>query len=80
MSDTNVIDHLTAPDRFGTQTRLAEAAEVKPHTICEKRKSNALTHANMRRILENGPKMGVPVRPEDFFPEIAADDRQDTAA
>lgn len=67
----NVIDHLTAPERFRTQTRLAEAAGVKPHTICEKRKSdNPLTHVQMRRILRVAPAMGVAVEPSDFFPEL----------
>lgn len=66
----NVIDHLTAPERFRTQTRLAEAAGVRPHTICEKRKTNALTHEQMRRILRKAPEMGVELTPADFFPEI----------
>ncbi len=70
MSD-NVIDHLTAPERFRTQTRLAEAAGVRPHTISEKRRSNALTHVQMRRILEVAPAMGVKVGPQDFFPEFS---------
>lgn len=73
MSDTNVIDHLTAADRFGTQTRLAEAAGVKPHTISEKRKAGNLTHEQMRRILRVAPAMGVSIRPDDFFPEISND-------
>lgn len=67
MSD-NVIDHLTAPQRFGTQTRLAEAAGVRPNTISEKRHSNSLTHAQMRRILAVAPTMGVELTPADFFP------------
>lgn len=70
MADINVIDHLTAPERFGTQTRLAEAAGVRPHTISEKRHSNALTHEQMRRILRIAPSMGVALRPEDFFPGL----------
>lgn len=69
MSD-NVIDHLTSPKRFGTQTRLAEAAGVRPHTISEKRHTNSLTHAQMRRILAVAPKMGVSIGPGDFFPGI----------
>ena len=68
---SNVIDHLTAPERFRTQTRLAEAAGVKPHTICEKRHTNTLTHDQMRRILRAAPDMGVEVRPDDFFPEFS---------
>lgn len=68
MSD-NVIDHLTSPERFGTQTRLAEAAGVKPHTISEKRHTNNLTHSQMRRILAVAPAMGVKVGPGDFFPD-----------
>jgi len=70
MSD-NVIDHLTSPERFGTQTRLAEAAGVRPHTISEKRHTNSLTHAQMRRILVVAPKMGVSISPDDFFPGVA---------
>ena len=70
MTDKNVIEHLTAPERFRTQTRLAEAAGVKPHTISEKKAAkNALTHSQMRRILRVAPGMGVTVTPEDFFPE-----------
>lgn len=76
MSD-NVIDHLTAPDRFRTQTRLAEAAGVRPHTICEKRKTNSLTHDQMRRILRAAPGMGVSITPADFFPDLPANDSSD---
>lgn len=70
MSDTNVIAHLAAPERFRTQTRLAEAAGVKPHTISERKETNSLSHEQMRRILREAPKMGVQVTPEDFFPEF----------
>lgn len=71
MSDINVIAHLTAPERFRTQTRLAEAAGVKPHTISEKKEAkNPLTHVQMCRILQVAPTMGVEIRPEDFFPGL----------
>lgn len=77
-----VIVHLTQRDRFGSQTRLAEAAGVKPHTISGKAASpNPLTYAQMRRVLEAGPQMGVAITPDDFFPDVAAhDDDQDRAA
>lgn len=73
-----VIRHLTARERFGTQTRLAEAAGVKPHTISGKAAGpNPLTYSQMRRVLEAGPEMGVDVKPEDFFPDVgpAAQDK-----
>lgn len=70
MADINVIDHLTAPERFKTQIRLAEAAGVKQNTISDRRASNSLTHEQMRRILRNAPQMGVAVTPEDFFPDL----------
>lgn len=72
MTDINVIDHLTTQDRFRTQTRLAEAAGVRPHTISEKRHTNSLTHEQMRRILRSAPAMGVEISPFDFFPEFPA--------
>jgi transcriptional regulator with XRE-family HTH domain len=65
MSD-NVIDHLT--QRFGTQLRLAAAAGCAQSTMSEKRKSNSLTHDQMRRLLKVGPEMGVEISPDDFFP------------
>lgn len=68
MSDTNVIDHLTR--RFGNQTRLAVAAGVSQPTISERKKSNSLSHEQMRRIMSAGPGMGVDVTPLDFFPEL----------
>lgn len=68
MSDINVIDHLKK--RFGTQTRLAEAAGVKQNTMSDRRAANSLTHEQMRRILKVAPEMGVEVQPADFFPEI----------
>lgn len=72
MVETNVIKHLTRDELFGSQTNLARAAGCTPQTICEKRNSeNPLTHRQMRRILSVGPEMGVPVTPEDFFPELA---------
>jgi uncharacterized protein (DUF2384 family) len=81
MSDINVIAHLTAPERFRTQTRLAEAAGVKPHTINEKRHhGGSLTHAQMRRILKVAPAMGVEVDAWDFFPDMAPDGRMTAEA
>ena len=71
MIEPNVIEHLTRKELFGSQTRLAEAAGCKAHTICGKRNSrNPLTHEQMRRILAKAPELGVPVTPEDFFPEL----------
>jgi len=78
MTDMNVIDHLTAPERFRTQTRLAEAAGVRPHTISEKRHSNSLTHDQMRRILKTAPLMGVSIGPEDFFPGLSGGEEGDS--
>lgn len=69
MSDINVIDHLTTEERFKTQARLAEAAGVAQPTISGRRASNALTHNQMRRILDVAPTMGVTITPDDFFPE-----------
>lgn len=68
MSDTNVVEHLKG--LFGTQVNLAKAAGVKQNTISDRRARNSLTHEQMRRILRNGPDMGVSVSPEDFFPEL----------
>ncbi len=66
-----VIRHLTSRERFNTQTRLAQAAGVKPHTISGKAGSeNPLTYAQMRRVLLVAPEMGVPVTPADFFPDL----------
>ncbi len=71
MSDIGVIAHLTQPELFGSQTKLAKAAGVRPHTISGKRDSeNPLTYSQMRRILEEGPTLGVTVDPWDFFPGI----------
>jgi hypothetical protein len=71
----NVIVHLTAPERFRTQARLAEAAGCKQHTISEKKGVNRLTHEQMRSILKRAPQMGVEIDAWDFFPEIASEDR-----
>lgn len=80
MSDINVIAHLTAPERFKTQTRLAEAAGVKPQTINEKRHTNSLTHDQMRRILRSAPAMGVDIDPWDFFPDLSRNFEDEGAA
>lgn len=72
MSDINVIDHLAG--RFGTQTRLAEAAGVKQNTMSDRKAANSLTHQQMRRILRVAPEMGVEVTPDDFFPERQPDE------
>lgn len=75
MTDKPVIAHLRS--RFGTQTRLAEAAGVRPHTISGKRDSvNPLTYDQMRRILLTAPGMGVAVQPSDFFPDVVDADRE----
>lgn len=78
MAQTNVISHLKS--LFGTQLRLADAAGVKQNTISDKKASNSLTHEQMRRILRTAPAMGVEVKPDDFFPELKADDTQPGAA
>jgi hypothetical protein len=66
-----VIEHLISRERFGTQTRLAEAAGVRPHTISGKAAGcNPLTYAQMRRILETAPVMGVQIDAWDFFPDV----------
>lgn len=81
MTEPNVIKHLTRKELFGTQTKLAEAAGCKPHTICGKRDSdNPLTYQQMRRILATAPEYGVEVTPDDFFPERLVDDDQTAAA
>ena len=77
MADINVIDHLRT--RFGTQTKLAEAAGVKQNTISDRRAANSLTHEQMRRILRRAPEMGVQVHPWDFFPDLAPSERTDAA-
>ena len=80
MSDNIVISHLTDAQRFGSQTRLALAAWVRPHTINGKRESkNPLTHAQMKRILQVAPDMGVRIDPWDFFPDLRPGELQSAA-
>lgn len=75
-----VIVHLTAPDRFRTQTRLAAAAGIMPHTLSEKvRSKNPLTFEQMGKILRAAPDMGVAVTPADFFPEFSEASQADAA-
>ena len=76
-----VIEHLTDRTRFGTQTRLAQAAGVKPHTISGKAAGdNPLTYTQMRRVLQAAPSMGVAIDAWDFFPEEAEARLRDAAA
>lgn len=61
--------------KFGTQTAIARAAGVKPHTICGKQgNANPLTYEQMRRILAAAPEMGVELSPADFFPDLCGQD------
>jgi hypothetical protein len=69
----NVVDHLLTV--FGNQVRLAEAAGCGQPAISERRKTNSLSHHQMRTILRKAPEMGVEVKPDDFFPELRRDDR-----
>lgn len=81
MAETNVIEHLTTKDRFGSQTNLARALGIAPHTICGKRNSrNPLTYEQMRRILEVAPAMGLSVTAQDFFPQLTAKPKSKKAA
>lgn len=75
----NVIEHLTSPELFRSQSNLARLIGVQPHTICGKQKTNSLTHKQMRRILEVGQMLGIPVKPEDFFPELKKSKRKRAA-
>lgn len=68
----NVIDHLTAAERFRTQTRLADAVGVTQSTVAGRRKVNSLSHDQMRRLLKVAPEYGVTITPADFFPEVSA--------
>jgi len=70
MNEPNVIARLIS--LFGSQTKLANAAGCAQSTMSEKQKTNSLTHAQMRRILSVGRELGVPVTPNDFFPEFEA--------
>lgn len=74
MSDTNVIDHLTAPDKFGNQARLGEAIGLTQSSVSGRRKANSLSHDHMRRLLAVGPQYGVVITPADFFPELSDND------
>lgn len=66
-----VLTHLTAPERFKTQTALAGALGITPQTICEKQDSdNPLTYIQMRRLIEVAPEFGFQVTPDDFFPDL----------
>lgn len=70
MDEPNVIARLIS--LFGSQTKLASAAGCAQSTMSEKQKRNSLTHQQMRRILVVGREWGVPVKPDDFFPEFKA--------
>lgn len=75
MTDTtNVIDYLTAPERFGNQTRLGAAIGVGQSTVAGRKKANSLSHEQMRRLLKIAPTLGVPLTPADFFPEMRRDE------
>lgn len=81
MTDTtNVIDHLTAKERFGNQTRLGQAIGLGQSSVAGRKKANSLSHDQMRRLLSVAPKFGVVIKPEDFFPELSANDDQSRAA
>lgn len=67
--------------KFGTQTAIAAAIGVKPHTICGKQaNSNPLTYSQMEKLLERAPALGVELEPADFFPRAANADVADRAA
>jgi hypothetical protein len=67
--------------KFGTQTAIAAAIGVKPHTICGKQaNANPLTYAQMERLLERAPELGVDLAPSDLFPRIAANSDPETKA
>lgn len=71
MTDTiNVIEHLTAKERFGNQTRLGQAIGVGQSTVAGRKKVNSLSHDQMRTLLKVAPDFGVTLSPQDFFPEI----------
>lgn len=70
---TNVIDYLTAPERFGNQTRLAAAIGVVQSSIAGRKKANSLSHEQMRTLLKVAPQHGVTLTPSDFFPEMQRD-------
>lgn len=54
-------------EKLGTQTAIAAAAGVRPHTICGKQASpNPLTYEQMERIMTADPR----VTPGDFFPHL----------
>jgi transcriptional regulator with XRE-family HTH domain len=57
--------------KFGTQTAVARAIGVKPHTLNGKARGDTpLTYPQMKRLLEVAPEVGVELRPDDFFPQL----------
>lgn len=78
LDPTNPVDVLTA--KFGTQTRLAEAAGCAQNTISDRRAARSFTHRQMANILANAPGMGVTVSPADFFPTNDPTNAADEAA
>lgn len=75
MTDTpNVIDYLTAPERFGNQTRLGKAVGLGQSSVAGRKKANSLSHDQMRRLLREAPRFGVKITPADFFPELSNSD------
>lgn len=69
----NVIEYLTAPERFGNQTRLGQAIGLGQSSVAGRKKANSLSHDQMRTLLKVAPELGVPLSPFDFFPELASD-------
>lgn len=66
-----LIDHLTSRSLFKNQSELAEAAGIKPHTLSGKKGGdNVFTLSQMRRLLVVGQELGVPITPNDFFPDL----------
>lgn len=66
-----LIDHLTSRSLFKNQSELARAAGITPHTLSGKKDGeNVLTLSQMRRVLIVGREWGVPITPNDFFPDL----------
>lgn len=70
---SEIIDHIVS--KFGSQTALAAAIDSKQSTVAQWKRRGSIPSRWQVDILKAAQRLGVDLKPADFFPSTSVKDR-----